>query len=98
MPYALVTDRAVEDLDDIWFYIALDNVSAADRTVSMLRAKAQSLAEKPGLGPARDELSPGLRSFPVGKYVILYRLAPYGIDVIRVLHGGRDIKRIFGSK
>jgi toxin ParE1/3/4 len=53
------------------------------------------LARRPGLGRARPELYPDLRSFVVRKYVVFYLPLTNGIDVIRVLHGTRDIETVF---
>ena len=44
------------------------------------------------MGTARDNLGRGVRSFPVGNYLVLYRIIPDGIEVARVLHGARDLK------
>jgi toxin ParE1/3/4 len=49
----------------------------------------------PAMGRNRQELAPSLRSFPVGKYVIYYRSIEEGIQIIRVLHGARDIDEVF---
>lgn len=98
MPYAEISEQAEDDLSDIWAYVALDNTAAADKLISTLRQKCQLLAEFPGGGPERPELSRGLRSFPVGNYVIFYRPAPHGVDVARVIHGKRNIKRIFRKR
>ena len=43
----------------------------------------------------RDELAEGLRSFAVGRYVIFYRPISEGVEIVRVLHGSRDIDAIF---
>ncbi|HEV2620059.1 MAG TPA: type II toxin-antitoxin system RelE/ParE family toxin [Acidobacteriaceae bacterium] len=52
----------------------------------------------PHIGRARDEdLRPGIRSFPVGDYVILYRLEGRRIFVLRVLHGSRNLRALFGD-
>jgi toxin ParE1/3/4 len=32
--------------------------------------------------------------WPVGKYLILYRAAADGIEVVRVVHGARDLERV----
>jgi toxin ParE1/3/4 len=40
-------------------------------------------------------MAPGLRSFPVGNYVVFYRIVPEGIELVRVLHGARDLRRLF---
>ena len=50
------------------------------------------------MGRARDELAPGLRSFPIGRYVIFYEPLPDGVAIARVLHGARDIDAGFESK
>jgi toxin ParE1/3/4 len=51
------------------------------------------LAEFPGLGRQRDELGPAVRSFPVGNCIIFYLPLADGVEVIRVLHGARDIRK-----
>lgn len=43
------------------------------------------------MGRLRGELATGLRSFPVGRYVIFYRALSNGIEIVRVLHGARDL-------
>jgi len=47
------------------------------------------------MGRSRFDLSPELRGFPVGSHLIFYRPAVDGIEVIRVLHGARDIPKLF---
>jgi toxin ParE1/3/4 len=50
------------------------------------------------MGTARDNLAPGLRSFPVGNYLVFYRITPEGIEVARVLHGARDLRAVFKNR
>ena len=83
------------DLDDIWLFIASDNLAAADRMIDELVGKFRTLASEPGIGPARDELAESLRSFPVGNYVIFYRPMPSGVEIARVLSGFRDLPVAF---
>ncbi len=45
----------------------------------------------------RPELGEGIRSFPSGNYVIFYRTVEGGIEIMRVLHGARDIEKIFAQ-
>ena len=47
------------------------------------------------MGRTRNDLATGLRSFPVGNYVILYRPLENGVEVVRVVHGSRDIEDMF---
>ena len=35
-----------------------------------------------------------IRSMPVGRYVIFYLPLPSGIEIVRVLHGARDIESV----
>jgi len=50
------------------------------------------------MGRARDELASGVRSFPFGRYVVFYAPLDDGIDIVRVLHGSRDIDAIFNPE
>ena len=90
-----LSEQSRSDLDDIWLYIASDNVSAADRFVDELVGNFETLATQPGIGRTRHGLAESLRSFPVGNYVIFYRAMQDGIEVVRVLSGFRDIPSIF---
>jgi toxin ParE1/3/4 len=71
MPSIIKRPRARGDLTEIWNYIAADNETRADAFVDLIDQKFQALAGYPNLGRSRDELEAGLRSFPVGNYVIL---------------------------
>jgi len=86
---------AQRDLREIGGYIAQDNTAAALRFLELLRAKCESLGEMPGMGREREELGAGLRSFAAGRYVIFYREREDGIEVVRVLHGARDVDSLF---
>ncbi|MBU0674251.1 MAG: type II toxin-antitoxin system RelE/ParE family toxin [Proteobacteria bacterium] len=49
----------------------------------------------PEIGRLRDELLPGIRSFPVKRYIIFYRVTTNAIEVIRILSGYRDFDSVF---
>ncbi len=91
MPRVLRTSRANLDLTEIALRIAARNPTAADRWLDTINDKCQLLARLPDLGRKRPDLAPDLRSLPVGNYVIFYRLVEGGVQLIRVLHGFRDI-------
>ena len=91
----LLTPQAQDDLIDIWMFTAEANREAADRLMDAVKEKCQTLASMPEMGKAREELAPSLRSFPAGRYIIFYRPAGNGIEVIRVLSGYRDIDALF---
>ena len=90
-----VSAVARADLDDIWFYIAQDNVEAADKFIQLVVARFPKLAGWPDIGRQRKELSPQMRSLVVGQYVIFYRPLENGIEIVRVLHGARDLPPLF---
>lgn len=83
------------DLLSIHAYIARDNLSAADRLLHEFKQKFRLLALNPLLGQERPELAPKLRSFCVGNFVVYYRPAEQGIEVVRVLHAARDVDAQF---
>lgn len=88
----LRSPQALQDLDDIWFYIAQDNPDAADRWLDVLFDRAQSLADRPLMGRSRPEFAPDVRSLPVKAYMLYYRPITGGIELLRVLHGSRDVE------
>jgi toxin ParE1/3/4 len=90
-----ISPRARSDLIEIWSYIADDSVPNADAFIDKLHETAQLLAGKPGLGRRREELAPGMQSFPFGRHLIFYRVVAGEIEIVRVLHGARDIESIF---
>jgi toxin ParE1/3/4 len=54
-----------------------------------------ALAGFPKMGVSREELRTDLRSQPVGNCLIFYFPLEDGIDIVRVLHGSRDIENLF---
>ena len=91
----IISEQAKGDLIDIWQYIALDSVENADSFVDLIYDKCAELASMPEMGRKRDELIPGIRSFPVKKYVVFYRIREDFIEIIRVLSAYRDLNNIF---
>lgn len=91
--------EAEAELDDIWLHIARDsgNIDIATRVVEDITGHFWLLARYPYLGRARDEdLRPGLRSFPVGDYLIIDRItADDVVLILHVVHGSRDIGTLF---
>ena len=92
------TPEARNDLIEIWSFIADHNPDAATSLLLKLDRAMTKLARSPGIGRSRSELQRGIRSFACRPYVIFYTVTDQGIDVIRVLHGARDIEGIFSSE
>jgi toxin ParE1/3/4 len=87
------TNRADEDLIEIWTYIAAENPAAADRVLDAIEARWQQLALHPYSGAARDDIAPSIRHWISGEYLTLYRLNGGGIEIIRVIRGRRKTDR-----
>ena len=98
MPRVTRRPLAEADVLQIWDHIADDSLTAADHWVDRLDEEFRLLATQPMMGRARDELASGVRSFPFGRYVVFYVPLDDGIDVVRVLHGSRDIDAIFNPE
>jgi toxin ParE1/3/4 len=86
---------AEADAIEIWAYIAEDNALAADRLLDRFDRVFHKLSLQPHLGKAVDEIAPGLRFFPLGSYLVFYRTIDDGVEIVRVLHGARDITADF---
>ncbi|MDX6710332.1 MAG: toxin ParE1/3/4 [Blastocatellia bacterium] len=94
MPELIYSPEAESDLIEIWLYIAEDkDPETADRVLSSVWDKCNALLKHPEMGRRREELAPGLRSIPKGSYVVFYRQAGDRIEIVRVLHGARDIEQ-----
>jgi toxin ParE1/3/4 len=94
MPTVVVRPRALIDLAEIWSYIAEDSADHADTFTDLIDNKFQALARRPGIGRSRPELATDLRSFAVGNYVIFYMPHSKGVEIVRVLHGARDLDAV----
>jgi plasmid stabilization system protein ParE len=80
------------DLDDIWEYIARDDVDAADRWIEKLFDAFEALAQNPGMGHKREDLTAyPVLFWPVGAYLIIYRAERTPLEIIAVTQGSRDI-------
>ncbi len=91
----LLSPRAADDLEDLWSYVA-DSTSddIADGRMDRIFEACSMLRDQPRSGRPRDELAPGLRSVAVPPWVVFYRIRADTLEVVRVLHGRRDLPSI----
>lgn len=80
-----------EDLLDIWNYIAQNDPAAADRTIDRIEQRWLQLLDQPFSGMGREDIGRGVRQLTAGPYLILYRVSGNIIDIVRILHGRRDL-------
>ena len=83
--------EAYADLDEIWEYIADDNLAAADRVLEEIFRTIRSLADFPHQGHKRPDLTSRPLLFHAWRdYVITYAPDEKPLAVIAVLHGRRS--------
>lgn len=96
--YAFTPD-AEDDLDEIWEYIAEDDLDSADRVIADIHEAVEALADIPGMGHRRDDLADEtLRVWPVHSYLIVYRPEQKPIEIVRVVSGFRDLFTLFAAE
>ena len=83
--------QATADISAICANISRDNSRASEKFAVRLKQKFEALARNPNIGRARPELRAEWRSFPFGNYLIPYRAIPDGAEIVRVIHGARDL-------
>ena len=89
--------KSRQDLLDIGDYISKDSRVAARRFVGKLMAQCQHICHAPLAYTGREDLAPGLRMTPMGRYVIFFRVLGDVVRIERVLHGARDIPAVFAQ-
>lgn len=83
------------DLVEIWVYV-LDNadVVRADAVIDRILARIAGLGEQPMMGPSRDDIASGARCLVVERWLALYRVEAESVQIIRVVDGVRDLRRL----
>ncbi len=94
MPQVRHTARARRDLIEIWLEIASVNSAAADDLYNRLEARVEILNRFAKAGPLRPDIAADARVLVERPYLILYRIITDGVQIVRVLHGTRNIDRL----
>jgi len=99
MPAYVLSPEALQDLQDVWYFIASDNVPAADKLENEFFEAFERLAEHPRMGHTRSDLTErNVRFWPVGSYLIVYRSLPTALQIVAVLHGARDVAEVIRQR
>ena len=94
----VISEDALADIDEIWLYIAQDNVTAADKMSSKIYDTMYQIADYPRIGHIREELTDQpFRFLSVYDYLIVYDPTKTPVEIVRVLHGQRDMKSVLKS-
>lgn len=99
--YAL-TPLAKADVFEIWSYIADDSENAANRVEQAIFEACAFVAEAPMRGHTRPDLTPRpLRFWTLTRYpnyTVVYRPETAPLQVVAVLHGKRNIRRVLNQR
>jgi plasmid stabilization system protein ParE len=88
----ILSPKARREIKEIWYFIAQDDLEAADRWIAKLVEAFHVLARNPDIGHERTDLTDRPVLFwPVGKYLIVYKLQNNRIRIIAVTQGSRDM-------
>jgi plasmid stabilization system protein ParE len=96
----LLAPEARQDVRDIWNYIVSDNATAAARVRQEIRDTCRRLAQHPYIGHRRDDLTTrkDVLFWPVYSYLIVYRANTKPLEILRVLHGKRNVESLLGRE
>lgn len=91
----IFSPQADQDLEDIGDFIAQDSALHAKAVVAGLRLRSHNISNAPRAYPTRDDLGIGLRAMIWRPYLVLFRITPVHVEIVRIVHGARDLKRLF---
>ncbi|PKB17557.1 type II toxin-antitoxin system RelE/ParE family toxin [Flavobacterium sp. 5] len=88
------TNKAVEDLSEIWNYTVINwSEKQADKYYDLLCISCNELAKNPKLGKQYDIVTKGIFGYKSGEHIIFYTLISKNeIEVTRILHGMMSLK------
>ena len=98
----VLTPLAKSDIFDIWAYIAENSEAAADRVEQAIYDGCAFLADSPLRGHTRSDITPrSLRFWTLNRYpnyTIVYRPETAPLQIVAVLHGKRNIRRVLRQR
>lgn len=92
-----LTNKAVEDLADIWNYTLEEwSEKQADKYYLLLLESCQEVAESPNLGKKYDNVTEKILGYKSNEHILFYQvISKQEIEIIRILHGRMDLKSKF---
>ena len=89
-----LSNKAVEDLNDIWDYtVKTWSENQAEIYYKLLMDSCQELANKPSQGKSYDIVEKNVLGFKTGEHIIFYQIVSLKeIEVVRILHVMMDMK------
>ena len=89
-----LTNKAVEDLSEIWDYtFEIGSEKQADKYFNELISNCQEIADNPDLGKNYEGISTQLLGIKANRHIIFYRtLNKDYVEITRILHERMDLK------
>jgi toxin ParE1/3/4 len=86
-----ISEDAARDLEEIFLYWAeRASLEVADRIIERIAERFWLLGANPNAGKPAGNVTPGVKCFPAGKYLIYYRNMRRRTDILHIFHGARD--------
>jgi toxin ParE1/3/4 len=99
MSQYIISDEALQDLNEVSDYFLQNNLEAGEKFLQTFNFKCRQLISFPKMGRSYDQLRPGLRGLPLRGFIVIYQVTEIDegirIEVLRVVHGRRDLKTLF---
>lgn len=89
-----LTNKAVEDLSDIWEYTCgVWSESQADKYYGLLIEAFEEIALNPAHGKRYEKIDPSILGLRVSRHIVFYRaINADEIEVLRILHERMDLR------
>jgi len=89
------SSRARDDMLDIWSWIAdKSGLATADAVAERIEARISRLADHPEMGPARSDIAQPARMLVIERWLALYMIVDDAVQVVRVVDGSVDLRRV----
>jgi antitoxin ParD1/3/4/toxin ParE1/3/4 len=86
-------------VDEIGAHVAQHSVDAALKVNDALEEAFELLAERPGIGHVREDLTNRrLKFWTVYSYLVVYDPDSRPLTIVAVLHGARDVELLLKRK
>lgn len=94
MAKEILRQKAIDDLNDIWYYTFKKwSEQQADKYYATIKIACLRIGENPEVGKQYYGISKNLLGLKSGKHIIFYKsLSESEIEVIRIIHERMDLK------
>ncbi|MGK7927096.1 MAG: type II toxin-antitoxin system RelE/ParE family toxin [Spirulina sp.] len=98
MKQYIISPPAIQDLQAIVDYFSTTSVEAGERFIGKFEAWCQKLRTFPTIGKRYDGLRVGLRGVVIDEYILFYQVTDDVVEIVRVVHGKRDLMALFNPE